>query len=395
MENGIKKLHEISKKESRLIIGLMSGTSLDGLDIALCRIFGSGLNTKLELLAFDSFPYTSDFKKKLKQISFKIDNNLELITLINKELAVLHANMVNLFLKRNQLKNEEIDLIASHGQTIFHSPQRLRKQDSCGDATLQIGDADQISVQTKIITLSDFRQKNVAEGKEGAPLVVYGDYLLFKSNNENRILLNIGGISNFTIIPKDGNFSAILSTDSGPGNTLMDQFIHQNDFSKFYDYNAEVALQGNINYSLLEALLDHSFFKQDFPKSTGPELFNLNYLNNALEKSFTSNISIPDIMATLNWFTAFTIAEAVNANTTSSQKYKLYFSGGGIHNPLLIQNLHQLLNNVEMYNFNQIGFNPDAKEAALFAVLANETIAGDYSIFNQTTLSMGKISLPN
>ena len=105
MENGIKKLHEISKKESRLIIGLMSGTSLDGLDIALCRIFGSGLNTKLELLAFDSFPYTSDFKKKLKQISFKIDNNLELITLINKELAVLHANMVNLFLKRNQLKN--------------------------------------------------------------------------------------------------------------------------------------------------------------------------------------------------------------------------------------------------------------------------------------------------
>ena len=395
MENGIKKLHEISKKESRLIIGLMSGTSLDGLDIALCRIFGSGLNTKLELLAFDSFPYTSDFKKKLKQISFKIDNNLELITLINKELAVLHANMVNLFLKRNQLKNEEIDLIASHGQTIFHSPQRLRKQDSCGDATLQIGDADQISVQTKIITLSDFRQKNVAEGKEGAPLVVYGDYLLFKSNNENRILLNIGGISNFTIIPKDGNFSAILSTDSGPGNTLMDQFIHQNDFSKFYDYNAEVALQGNINYSLLEALLDHSFFKQDFPKSTGPELFNLNYLNNALEKSFTSNISIPDIMATLNWFTAFTIAEAVNANTTSSQKYKLYFSGGGIHNPLLIQNLHQLLNNVEMYNFNQIGFNPDAKEAALFAVLANETIAGDYSIFDQTTLSMGKISLPN
>ena len=395
MENGIKKLHEISKKESRLIIGLMSGTSLDGLDIALCRIFGSGLNTKLELLAFDSFPYTSDFKKKLKQISFKIDNNLELITLINKELAVLHANMVNLFLKRNQLKNEEIDLIASHGQTIFHSPQRLRKRDSCGDATLQIGDADQISVQTKIITLSDFRQKNVAEGKEGAPLVVYGDYLLFKSNNENRILLNIGGISNFTIIPKDGNFSAILSTDSGPGNTLMDQFIHQNDFSKFYDYNAEVALQGNINYSLLEALLDHSFFKQDFPKSTGPELFNLNYLNNALEKSFTSNISIPDIMATLNWFTAFTIAEAVNANTTSAQKYKLYFSGGGIHNPLLIQNLHQLLNNVEMYNFNQIGFNPDAKEAALFAVLANETIAGDYSIFNQTTLSMGKISLPN
>ena len=395
MENGIKKLHEISKKESRLIIGLMSGTSLDGLDIALCRIFGSGLNTKLELLAFDSFPYTSDFKKKLKQISFKIDNNLELITLINKELAVLHANMVNLFLKRNQLKNEEIDLIASHGQTIFHSPQRLRKQDSCGDATLQIGDADQISVQTKIITLSDFRQKNVAEGKEGAPLVVYGDYLLFKSNNENRILLNIGGISNFTIIPKDGNFSAILSTDSGPGNTLMDQFIHQNDFSKFYDYNAEVALQGNINYSLLEALLDHSFFKQDFPKSTGPELFNLNYLNNALEKSFTSNISIPDIMAKLNWFTAFTIAEAVNANTTSAQKYKLYFSGGGIHNPLLIQNLHQLLNNVEMYNFNQIGFNPDAKEAALFAVLANETIAGDYSIFNQTTLSMGKISLPN
>jgi anhydro-N-acetylmuramic acid kinase len=395
MNKGLNKLFEVAQKESRLIIGLMSGTSLDGLDIALCCIFNAGMQTKLELVAFDTFPYSTAFKQKLKEISFKVENNLENITLINKEIGVFHAQMVNQFLEKHQIKNEEIDLIASHGQTIFHSPQKLRLQDNIGNATLQIGDADHIAVETQIITISDFRQKNIAAGKEGAPLVVYGDYLLFKSDKENRILLNIGGISNFTIIPCEGTFEDIISTDTGPGNTLMDQFIHQQDVTKFFDHNAEVASKGTVNQKLFEALLDHSFFEQKSPKSTGPELFSLTYLNNAMVKSNTLNISVEDVMATLNWFTANTVAQAIILNVVESQDYGLYLSGGGIHNPLLIKNLQRLLPNIKMNNFNLIGFNPDAKEAAIFAVLANETIAGDYSVFSPETLSMGKISLPS
>jgi anhydro-N-acetylmuramic acid kinase len=395
MNNSLKKLFDITKKESRLILGLMSGTSLDGLDIALCRISGSGLSTQLELIAFETFSYDHSIKQKLKQVSFKNENNLEDICLINKELALLHAQKVNLFLQKHQTSNDEIDLIASHGQTIFHSPQKARKQDQIGNSTFQIGDGDHIAAKTQIITISDFRQKNVAEGKEGAPLVVYGDYLLYHTVEENRILLNIGGISNFTLIPKNATFNNILSTDTGPGNTLMDQFIHQQDSKKFYDHNAEVALQGEINSNLLEELINHPFFKQSFPISTGPELFSLKYLNDAMLKTNTVNISIEDVMATLNWFTAYTIALAINSCIDESLNYRLYFSGGGIHNPLLIKNLETLLPNIKLNNFNSIGFNPDAKEAALFAVLANETIAGNYSVFNPDTLSMGKISLPN
>jgi anhydro-N-acetylmuramic acid kinase len=130
MNKGLNKLFEVAQKESRLIIGLMSGTSLDGLDIALCCIFNAGMQTKLELVAFDTFPYSTAFKQKLKEISFKVENNLENITLINKEIGVFHAQMVNQFLEKHQIKNEEIDLISSHGQTIFHSPQKLRLQDN-------------------------------------------------------------------------------------------------------------------------------------------------------------------------------------------------------------------------------------------------------------------------
>ena len=395
MNKSLNKLFEISQKESRLIIGLMSGTSLDGLDIALCRISNSGIQTKLELIAFDTFPYSTEFKQSLKEVSFKIENNLEKLTLLNKGLGVLQGKMVNKFLKSYHIKNMEIDLIASHGQTIFHSPQKLRQQDGIGHATFQIGDADHLAVETQIITLSDFRQKNVAEGKEGAPLVVYGDYLLFKSDTENRILLNIGGIANFTIIPCKGSFENIISLDTGPGNTLMDQFIHQQDATKFYDHNAEIASKGKVNEDLLRAFLNHSFFEQKTQKSTGPELFNLTYLSNAMLNSNTLNINIEDVMATLNMFTAKTIANSIMVCIDKEDNFELYITGGGIHNPLLLENLHYLLPNIKISNFKEIGFNPDAKEAALFAVLANETLAGDYSVFTKETLSMGKISLPD
>jgi anhydro-N-acetylmuramic acid kinase len=394
MNKSVKQLFEIANKDSRVIIGLMSGTSLDGLDLALCQIKHTGVNTKVELIAFETLPYSTNFKQKLKRISFKVENNLEQIALINKEIGVLHAQMVNQFLIKHQFKNEDVDLIASHGQTIFHSPQKVRFNDDIGNVTLQIGDADQIAVNTQIITVSDFRQKNIAEGKEGAPLVIYGDYLLFKSDTENRILLNIGGISNFTIIPQNASFNDVLSSDCGPGNTLMDQYIHQQNPNLFYDEDAKIALSGTVNHDLLLELTNHPFFEQSFPKSTGPELFNLAYLNNAMIKSDTLNLSPNDVMATLNWFTAQTIATGIMSNSDQQTDFTLYCSGGGIHNLLLIKNLQTLLPNVKIEAFETIGFNPDAKEAALFAVLANETIAGDYSVFTPETLSMGKISFP-
>ena len=395
MNNDLIKLQEISLKKERLIIGLMSGTSLDGLDIALVRIRNSGINSDIHLLVFETISYPDLIKEKIKAICFVKNVDLEQICLLNKSLGSLYATWINTFLLRNQYDAKDIDLIASHGQTIYHSPARLRSKDDIGNATLQIVDADQIAVNTGIITLSDFRQKNIAQGEEGAPLALYGDYLLFNNSSENRILLNIGGIANFTVLPKNAVFKNVISSDLGPGNTMMDQFIQVNFENKFYDKDALIALKGNYNQDLLNALLDHPFFKQSFPKSTGPELFNMAYLQTAIQKGTIKKLNSEDVMATLNRFTALGIAQGIKKYFSEIDAPVVYLSGGGAHNPLLIKNLEELIPFATFKDTDALGINPDAKEAILFALLANETVAGEYTLFSPKTLSMGKISLPN
>ena len=170
MNSNIQKLYDIANKPKRTIIGLMSGTSLDGLDIALCSIEGCGTDTKLEVLHFETVSYSNEFKSELRTVFSKKEINLEKLCLLNPWIALQHAGMINTCLQEWDIKNEEVDLIASHGQTIYHAPQRLHQQQNFGNATLQIGDGDHLAVATGIITISDFRQKNIAAGGEGAPL---------------------------------------------------------------------------------------------------------------------------------------------------------------------------------------------------------------------------------
>lgn len=399
MNHFVEKLFKTAAKEQRLIIGLMSGTSLDGLDVALCRFTGSGLQTKVELLNFETIPYETGFKVEIKSIFSKREVDLEKVCLLNGWVAVQHGEMILHCLKKWNITPKEVDLIASHGQTIYHAPKILHRREHFGNATLQIGDGDHLAMKTGIITLSDFRQKHVAAGGEGAPLAVYGDYLIFSSTTENRIMLNIGGIANFTYLPLSLDASAVFSTDTGTGNTMMDQYIQANFAGKQYDENGTVALQGNINEPLLSTLLIHPFFEAGFPKTIGPELFNLSYLQNAIEKSGAGNLSHGDIMATLNAFSANAIARALNRTMDGRQHFTVYVSGGGMHNPLLMQNIKALLPGISFKNTAELGINPDAKEAVLFAVLANECITGGISGPSNMqqgipSVSMGKISFP-
>ena len=176
----------------------------------------------MELLNFETVSYTDDFKNEIKTVFSKKNIDLEKLCLLNPWMALQHAGIINTCLQKWNINNEEVDLIASHGQTIYHAPQSLHQQEKFGNATLQIGDGDHLAVATGIITISDFRQKHIAAGGEGAPLAVYGDYLLFSKKGEDRILLNIGGIANFTYLPGSMDVQNILCTDIGPGNTLMD-----------------------------------------------------------------------------------------------------------------------------------------------------------------------------
>lgn len=379
----------------------MSGTSLDGLDVAFCKISNSGENTAVELVDFETISYSTEFKDQIRKVFTKKKIVFQDLVLLNEIIGTVHGEMVLECLEKWNITTDEVDVIASHGQTVFHAPKNLHQLEGYPNATLQIGDGDHIAVKTGIITISDFRQKHVAAGGEGAPLAVYGDYFLFGQKDENRIMLNIGGISNFTFLPANRNPSQIIVTDTGTGNTLIDNFVKMYFLEKAFDKDAEIAKKGTVNQGLLLSLKADDFFKNKFPKSTGQELFSVEYVENALKKSNCKNISIEDLLATLTRFTAETIAEAVKINMINiNQNLKeitIYASGGGVHNPLLMQWLTELLP-CKFRNINDLGFSGDAKEAVLFAILANETLAGGNSQFDLKngipSVSMGKISLP-
>lgn len=394
MNLNIKTLFGIASKSERKIIGLMSGTSLDGLDIAFCNVRKNGIDTEVELLEFETAPYTKDFKRNLLNVFSKADAKLREITMLNVEVALLHAHLVNEALRKWKISNAEVDLIASHGQTIFHAPRSFHQELSRPNATLQIGDGDHIAQHTGIITISDFRQKHVAHGGEGAPLAVYGDYLMFANELEDKVLLNIGGISNFTFLPRASKILNIFTSDIGPGNTLMNQYTWH-AFGKEYDRDAARAKNGVLNEHLLEKLLTHPFLKMSFPKSTGPELFTLQYILDTVAQLEQRNLRPEDILHTLCHFTAEVICEAIL--TTADVGTTICVSGGGIHNPLLWSLLKKGLSNYKVVTTDYLGINADAKEAIIFALLANECVAGKPLNFGSRAMpatTFGKISFP-
>jgi len=285
MNKNIEQLYSIAQKEERLIIGLMSGTSLDGLDIALCRFSGAGKHTNVALLQFETVAYTAEFKTLVREVFSKKLVDLEKLCLLNGWIGRQHGIMINECLNQWKIDRNSIDIIASHGQTIYHAPKRFHQKAQFDNATLQIGDGDHLAVETGIITLSDFRQKHIAAGGEGAPLAIYGDYLLFTHPTENRVMLNIGGIANFTYLPANGSLHDVLCADIGAGNTLMDAYIRQYFPNKYYDEDADIAKQGKVNEALLAKLKEEPFFTQAFPKSTGPELFNVGYIDKAKQSA--------------------------------------------------------------------------------------------------------------
>jgi len=399
MNPNIEKLYSIASKPERLIIGLMSGTSFDGLDVALCKIKGSGPETEVELVKFETSSYENDFKEELKTIFSRRDADLEKVCLLNEWVAIQHAAIINSCLQKWGFSKNDIDLIASHGQTIYHAPKFLHGREKFPNATLQIGDGDHIAVNTGIITISDFRQKHIAAGGEGAPLAVYGDYFLFSKKRENRIMLNIGGIANFTFLPGDLDGTKIFCTDVGPGNTMMDAFVQKNFTGKYFDEGSAIAKKGKVNDDLLNQLRAHSFFAGDFPKTIGPELFNLSYLQNAIERSAITSITNEDVMATLNRFSAYTTADAIKRCVEKNESYSIYVSGGGMHNPLLMENIKSQLHGMKFYTTDDLHINPDAKEAVLFALLANECVCGEKINIGKgrnkiPSVTMGKISFP-
>ena len=390
-------LEKVFKKKIKRIVGLMSGTSADGIDAVVVEVTGNGIHTKLKQLAFATYPYPKGFKEFLLKNSDRATARLDEVARLNVLVAGLFADAAKKIVRKAGFRLKEIDLIGSHGQTIQHLPEFQKMFGKIFRSTLQVGSPAIIAKLTGVATVGDFRIGDVAVGGSGAPLVPYFDYVMFRSPKINRALLNIGGIANITVLPKTCNLQDVFAFDTGPGNMLIDTLI-QKFFGKFYDDCGDIASQGEIIPSLLHWMMKHPYLKRRLPKSTGREVFGNDFVQQILHR--TRGQRKEDIVATVSEFTALSIYDNYLKFIRRKTKFdELLVSGGGVHNRYIMNALRRYFSSVRVAPIENLGFSSDAKEAICFAVLANETIAGNPTNVTRVTGArkptvLGTICLP-
>ncbi len=355
------------KSENRFrIVGIMSGTSLDAVDLALIEI-EEGKIKEYELRTFRSFPLNPDLREKVLQASSPETGDVSLICELNFALGHLYAEGVLKLLQEEGLKGEDIDLIGCHGQTIYHKPRAKVP------STLQIGEAGVIAERTGITTISNFRSRDIATGGEGAPIVPYVDYLLFGRSGLNIVLQNIGGIGNFTYLPASGDLNEVIASDSGPGNMLIDTAVSILTGGKStYDFDGKLAARGRINRKLLSEMMEHPFLQRSVPKSTGREEFGRPLVERHLARSRELGLSEEDFLATLTAFTAHSIGQTCREFLIGKGLGidEFIVSGGGSFNPTLMAMLQEELGEIPCRGYQDLGHNSEAKEAVAMAILA-------------------------
>jgi anhydro-N-acetylmuramic acid kinase len=375
------------------ILGVMSGTSCDGLNIVYCEIEGSYKNINVNPVFFGELPYDKEFKDYLLFLtSGKI--SVGDVSRANFYLGKKFGESIKDFIKRKGI--DDIDLIVSHGQTVYHST-------SYGDkpydipCTLQIGDGDIISYITGYKVLSDIRVKDMAAGGQGAPMVSYADYVIYTEDDKNTALQNIGGIGNVTYIPKNSELNSIIAFDTGPGNVLIDWCCREY-FGVEYDKNGDYSKKGKINESFIKELwnLENDYFLAPPPKTTGKEIrYNSAYLNKIKEIIEYNSISRDDALRSIVRFTALTITESYKKYLKSIEK--IIISGGGSENKTLVEDIKNLTENKEYYIPPKI-WNV-GKESIAFAIIGQEYLSMHFSNVPTATgasrsVIQGKLSLP-
>lgn len=364
-------------RDKHYYIGIMSGTSLDGIDVVIINYQPPNIT----LLASHCYPIPEELRTQLLQICTNKIVTLAQLGEIDHRLGLLYADCVLSLLEKANLTSDNIQAIGCHGQTIYHAPNGHYP------FTLQIGDANIIAAQTGITTIADFRRKDMALGGQGAPLVPAFHQAMFANPNYNRVILNLGGIANISVLfPQQ----PIIGYDTGPANVLLDSWIKQ-QLNINYDHNAKWAKQGKSNRALLAQLLDEPYFKQPYPKSTGRELFNLQWLQNKLQ---TIVIAPEDIQATLIDLTIHSIVDQLKQLTpTGALPCELLLCGGGAKNPLITNGLAAQLSNWNVTTTNSYGIDVDYVEAMAFAWFAHQRLHGLSANLPSVTGAKHSISL--
>ena len=359
---------------SRYVVGMMSGTSLDGIDAVLLRIRGSGVETVFRQVAHLHRPFPPGLRTMLLRNSRPDTSSVDDIARLNVLLAVRYANAVGALARSARVPLARISLIGSHGQTIRHLPAPVKLFGGSIRATLQIGDPSVLATLTGITTVGNFRPADMAVGGQGAPLVPYFDWLVFRSRTRDRVLLNLGGIGNITVLPRNCTPEQVIAFDTGPGNMVVDALVRLL-YNRGMDRGGKIAARGMIVNELLRWMKRHPYLRREPPKSTGREEFGESFVAELLERG--RRYDSADLVATATEFTAWSVYDAYRRlMKRGGVPDELIVSGGGVKNAAIMRALTRYFGDGVVRRIEEYGMSYDAKEAVCFAVLANETVHG-------------------
>ncbi len=364
------RLGDLRKKDSLLVLGLISGTSVDGIDAVLARISGPAEKPAIQQVAFTTVPYTHELRREILAVASGEARSPESLCKLDHSVGDAFAQAALRLLREAKTKPEDVDLVGTHGQTIFHDPDL--------GATWQIGEPTRIAALLRCPVVSDFRRADMAAGGQGAPLVPLFDALMFRRKDKSRALLNIGGIANVTVLPKGEGVKKVFAFDTGPGNILLDEFVHRATNGRLsYDDGGKLAAAGTVDQELLAGFMEHPYFLEKPPKSTGREVFGSAFVALTLGEGARRGENMEDLVATLTEFTALSITESIKEYVLPVTPIdEVLVSGGGVHNRTLLKRITEELEGITVSSLEGTGFSPDAKEALAFALLARESIYG-------------------
>lgn len=390
-------------KEVRRVVGMMSGTSVDGVDAALVEISGTDSEPKVKLLAFENKPYPPQVREKIFSLFTPANATVDKVGYMNFLLGEIYAKSALSVIEKAGMKPEEIDVIGSHGQTIWHAPIPESPDGIPVAYTVQIGEGSVIAERTGILTVSDFRVADMAAGGQGAPLVPFSEYLLYRREKETILLQNIGGIGNMTVMPAGAKPRDVFAFDTGPGNMIIDAVISAvTGGEKTYDAGGETAAKGRVCNALLDILKEEPYYRQPLPKTTGREHFGVQYTEKILSWWKENPIPVEDLLATVTDLTAYSIADAYERYVLPKYRAsEIIVGGGGSYNATLLRFMKERFapHGVAVRTQEDLGLSSDAKEAVAFALMADCCMRGKANTLPSVTGAehpavMGKISQP-
>lgn len=358
-----------------LVLGMMSGTSADGIDVALARISGAPARLKVKLMAHTSVKLPVALRKEILHVAEGHLITANELSQLNFRLGEVFADAALSACSRFRVSSSRVDLIGTHGQTVFHQGIPAYFFGRKVASTLQIGEPSIIAARTGITTVGDFRPADIALGGQGAPLVPYADYLLYRHAKLGRVSLNLGGIANITVLQRAAKPNQVLAFDTGPANMLIDALVsHFTRGRRRFDANAQLASQGRSIPALLNELLRDPYLRLAPPKSTGREYYGQAYMKKLFALGRRHRAKPNDLIRAATIFTALSVVDALNRFVLPKTKiHQLIVSGGGAHNPLILAQLGAALPNIEVLPSSRLGIPEDAKEAFAFVLLAYES----------------------